>query len=135
MNKNIKERQSQRNEEAMNKIRKNTYLITFIFFVIIFFILWEIIVGNFDTSSTSAIKEKPDEIELMSYAQTILKDNIYNPKYSSYKEEYNFIETGLRYKIEGKVNNENFWIIIEFVDDTYKEYNLISLQIGNKKIY
>lgn len=80
--------------------------------------------------------EKPDEIELMSYAQTVLDDNLINPKYSSYKKDYTFINnTELRYKIEGEVNNEKFWMIIEFIDDTYKDYNLISLQVGNNIIY
>ena len=38
-----------------------------------------------------------------------------------------------RYKIEGKVNDEKFNMIIQFIDNTYKEYDLISLQVGNKK--
>lgn len=86
------------------------------------------------TEGTENIK-KPDEIELMSYAQTVLNDNLANPTYSRNKKDYKFIGTGLRYKIEGKVNNENFYMIIEFVDDTYKEYDLISLQVGNEKVY
>lgn len=92
--------------------------------------------NNMNTNSLSTSNTKiPDEIELMSYAQTVLKDNLNNPKYSSYKGDYNFIGTGLRYKIEGKVNNERFWMIIQFVDDTYQEYDLISLQVGNSIIY
>ena len=88
-----------------------------------------------NTQKESKREEEPDEIELMSYAQTVLKDNLTNPTYSRNKKDYKFINTGLRYKIEGKVNNENFYMIIEFVDDTYKEYDLISLQVGNEKVY
>lgn len=88
-----------------------------------------------DGGNTSKQSNEPDEIELMSYAHLVLKDNLNNPKYSSYKEDYDFIGTGLRRKIEGRVNNQDFYMIIEFVDDTYEEYDLISLQVGNNIIY
>ncbi len=74
----------------------------------------------------------------MSYAQTILDDNLNNPKYSRNKTDYTFVKTNLRYKIEGEVTvnseNQKFYMIIQFVDNTYKKYDLISLQVGNKKI-
>lgn len=123
-------------------------LIAIILLIIIIVILCKLVVswwnnlGNssdtndLNTNSLSTNNTKvPDEIELMSYAQTVLKDNLTNPKYSSYKGDYNFIETGLRYKIEGKVNDERFWMIIQFVDDTYQEYDLISLQVGDERIF
>ncbi|MBO5348994.1 MAG: hypothetical protein J6A89_04155 [Clostridia bacterium] len=114
-------------------------LIFFILVIIIIFFVWKGISGNFSTNNSRNNGGKPDEIELMSYAQTVLKDNLSKPKYSSYKGDYTFIETGLRYKIEGNVtengSTEKFYMIIQFVDDTYKEYDLISLQVGNKKIY
>ena len=78
---------------------------------------------------------EPDEIELMTYAQEVLKDNLISPKYSSYKGDYTFIGTGLRYKIEGKVNNDKFWMIIQFTDNTYTYYDLILLQVGQEMIY
>lgn len=87
------------------------------------------------SSGENNTNKKPNDVELMTYAQTVLKDNLSNPKYSSYKDDYTFVDTGLRYKIEGKVNGEKFWMIIEFTNDTYKEYDLISLQVGNDIIY
>lgn len=121
-----------------NKSTKNTnitgYLIAFLLIGAICFFIWNGINSIFDNNTTSNNSEVPSNVELMSYAQTVLKDNLSNPKYSSNKSDYNFIRTGLRYKIEGKVNNENFWLIIQFTDDTYKEYDLISLQVGNKII-
>ena len=81
----------------------------------------------------------PSDIELMSYAQTILDDNLISPKYSSNTKDYTFTQTGLRYKIEGRVTTEGlsqkFYIVINFTDSKYTEYDLISLQVGNKKIY
>lgn len=105
------------------------FIITLVLFTIAFTFIFA---GEKDDNKKSKV---PDEVELMSYAQMVLKDNLYNPKYSSYKGDYTFIGTGLRYKIEGKVNGENFWMIIQFIDNTYKEYDLISLQVGNQIIY
>lgn len=101
-------------------------------FVIVFFIL-AILAILTGCGTESEQNKKPDEIELMTYAQMVLEDNLYKPTYSSYKGDYEFIGTGLRYKIEGKVNGEKFWMVIEFVDETYEEYDLLSLQVGNKK--
>ena len=90
-------------------------------------------------SSDSNSNGQPSDIELMSYAQTVLDDNLSNPQYSSSKKDYNFVNTGLKYKIEGEVTTngkkENFYMIIEFTDENYEEYDLISLQVGNKDIY
>jgi len=81
----------------------------------------------------------PIDMELMSYAQLVLEDNLNNPKYSRSTSDYTFITTLLRTKIEGTVTvnsiSNKFYMIIEFVDDTYKEYDLISLQVGNEIIY
>ncbi len=109
-------------------------LVAFIFIGAICFFIWNGIGSIFNDTKTDDNSGTPSNIELMSYAQTVLDDNLSNPKYSSNKNDYNFVKTGLRYKIEGKVNNEKFWLIIQFTDDTYKEYDLISLQIGNKTI-
>lgn len=126
------------NKNTNNKISNTGCFIAIITIGIIIFIFFKVFTiwldGSGDNSSKSTSNKKPDNIELMSYAQTVLEDNLSNPKYSSYKGDYVFITTGLKYKIEGKVNNENFWMVIEFVDDKYKEYDLISLQVGNKKI-
>lgn len=81
----------------------------------------------------------PTDMELMSYAQLVLDDNLNNPKYSRSTSDYKFIQTNLRYKIEGTVTvnsaSNKFYMIIEFTDDTYKDYDLISLQVGNETIY
>lgn len=129
-------------EDNVNKTNNYTTtgcLIFFILVVIIIFFAWKGISGVFSTDTSTSNEGKPDEIELMTYAQEVLKDNLSNPKYSSYKGDYTFVETGFRYKIEGNVtengSTEKFYMIIQFVDDTYKEYDLISLQVGNKKIY
>lgn len=81
----------------------------------------------------------PTNMELMSYAQLVLDDNLNNPKYSRSTSDYKFIQTNLRYKIEGNVEvnsiSNKFYMIIEFTDETYKNYDLISLQVGNETIY
>lgn len=116
-----------------NNIESKYKIIGFIAFIIICIVLYFCTFGS--NSKENNTSKEPDEIELMTYAQMVLEDNLYKPDYSSYKGDYEFIKTGLRYKIEGKVNGEKFWMIIEFVDETYEEYDLISLQIGNNKIY
>lgn len=116
-----------------NQVEFKYKVIGFFVFIIIIIILYNIIFSAEETSTNE--NTEPDEIELMTYAQLVLEDELYNPEYSSYKGDYEFIGTGLRRKIEGKVNNEKFWMIIEFVDDTYEQYDLISLQVGNNKIY
>lgn len=106
--------------------------------IVIAFLCFFFSLGS-NSNNTSTSSDKPTDIELMSYAQTILQDNLNNPTYSHYKGDYTFINTNLRYKIEGNVtlNNskEKFYMIIEFLDKTYKEYDLISLQVGNDTIY
>lgn len=109
--------------------------------LIIIMIVITLLFFMFSSSSedTTKSQREPDDIELMSYAQLVLKDNLNNPSYSSFKDDYTFIKTNLRYKIEGNVTINNstnkFYMIIEFVDNTYKEYDLISLQVGNDIIY
>lgn len=119
--------------------RKRSIFPTIIFFVLItFFIIF------YNSSSSSSpnsqiSSKKPDKVELMSYAQTVLDKELNHPSYSSYKDDYIFVETNLRYKIEGNVTvnnaNQKFWMIIEFTDNTYQKYDLISLQVGNNTIY
>lgn len=81
----------------------------------------------------------PTDMELMSYAQLVLDDNLNKPKYSRSTSDYKFVQTNLRYKIEGNVEvnstSNKFYMIIEFTDETYKNYDLISLQVGNETIY
>lgn len=89
---------------------------------------------NDNTNTTT-----PTDMELMSYAQLVLDDNLNNPKYSRSTSDYKFIGTNLRYKIEGNVTvnstSNKFYMIIEFTNETYKNYDLISLQVGNETIY
>lgn len=108
-------------------------VIGFFITIVLFILLYNWMFA--DWGDESERNKEPDEVELMSYAQIVLEDNLYNPDYSSYKGDYEFVGTGLRRKIEGKVNGEKFWMIIEFTDETYEEYDLISLQVGNDKIY
>lgn len=85
--------------------------------------------------------DSPDELHLMSYAQTVLEDFFPKCKYSRNTNEYKFIGTDLRYKIEGEVSVDsassykNFYMIIQFEDDKYETYDLISLQVGDDTIY
>lgn len=96
---------------------------------------------DIEKNNNTDIEEKniPSDIELMSYAQLVLEDNLNNPTYSRSTSDYTFISTGLRCKIEGNVTinsiSNKFYMIIEFIDNTYKEYDLISLQVGNETIY
>lgn len=122
---------------------KNYYigcLIGFIIVVILGIVIWNWWSNLWDSSSissssysSSSSSGKATNLEIMSYAQTVLDKKLGNPSYSHNENDYTIVNTNLRYKIEGKVNNEKFWMIIEFVDDTYKEYDLISLQVGNKR--
>lgn len=112
----------------------------FIFFILVAIIVyfgWKILFGSSSTSSNIK-NEKPDEVTLMTYAQMILDGYLNSPKYSSYKGDYTFVETGLRYKIEGNVKengiNQRFYLIIEFDNTNYNEYKIISLQVGNSRI-
>lgn len=90
---------------------------------------------------SSSLSSGPDELELMSYSQTVLQDYFPNCKYSRNTSDYTFVKTNLRYKIEGKVtvdskhSEEDFYMIINFVNENYTSYDLISLQVGDEKIY
>ncbi len=83
----------------------------------------------------------PSELELMSYSQTVLEDFFPKCKYSRNESDYKFVKTNMRYKIEGAVSvdssyaSENFYMIIQFLDEKYETYDLISLQVGNDVIY
>lgn len=98
-----------------------------------------------DSDSVSSLNDLslggPDELELMSYAQTVLDNHLPDCKYSRNKTEYTFVKTNLRYKIEGEVSrtkdspSEKFYMIIKFTNEKYDTYDLISLQIGNDIIY
>jgi hypothetical protein len=83
----------------------------------------------------------PDDIELMSYAQTVLENFFPECKYSRRKDEYTFVNTNLRYKIEGEISKtkdetpEKFYMIIAFTNEEYESYDLISLQVGDELIY
>lgn len=92
------------------------------------------------SDNTSKIPETqeentPGKLELMSYTQTVLNDYVSYPDYSSNTDDYEFISTGLRYKIEGKVSGMKFIIIFTFTDETYKEYDVNTLEIGGKNIF
>lgn len=97
--------------------------------------------SNETASSYNDMSNGPSELELMSYAQTVLDNNLPDCEYSRNKDEYTFVKTNLRYKIEGKVartkndSSEDFYMIIEFIDDKYTTYDLLSLQVGDEIIY
>lgn len=129
-----KEKNKINNSGNIKQEKKQFGCIIALFIIIVFIVFFFI-----TTSSNKKNTSKPNEIELMSYAQFVLDDNLPNPSYSHYKGDYTFVGNNLRYKIEGTVtlNNikKNFWMIIEFDDNTYKNYELISLQIDNEIIY
>lgn len=86
-------------------------------------------------------KDVPNDIEIISYAQTVLKDYYPKCELPSGVKEYEIVNTALRYKIEGEIHRtkesvlEEFVMIIEFEDESYKAYSLVSLQIGSETIY
>lgn len=97
--------------------------------------------GCGSSSEKDSTPKKPDDIALMSYAQTVLKDLYPDCEYSHEKSDYKFVGDSLRYKIEGDVAlskdsaTEPFYMIIQFIDEQYDTYDLISLQVGDEKIY
>lgn len=98
-------------------------------------------ISNESNSSYNDMSNGPSELELMSYAQTVLDNNLPGCRYSHNKTEYTFVKTNLRYKIEGELfrskdaSSEKFYMIIEFIDENYEIYDLISLQVGDEIIY
>ena len=89
-----------------------------------------------------AASEEPTDVEIFTYAQTVIEDFYPDSKFpSDSMREYKFVKTNLRYKIEGtfkenkNASYEDFCMIIEFLDDKYETYDLISLQIGKTTIY
>lgn len=89
-----------------------------------------------------ATANEPDDIEIVSYAQTVIKDFYPDSKFPfGATKEYKVVKTNLKYKIEGtfkenkNASYEDFCMIIEFLDDKYETYDLISLQVGKIDIY
>lgn len=86
-------------------------------------------------------KDLPSDIEIISYAQTVLEDYYPKCKLPSGVKEYEITNTALRYKIEGEIHRtkesvlEEFVMIIEFEDESCEAYFLVSLQIGSETIY
>lgn len=86
-------------------------------------------------------KDLPSDIEIISYAQTVLEDYYPKCKLPSGVKEYEITNTAFRYKIEGEMHRtkesvlEEFVMIIEFEDESYEAYFLVSLQIGDDVIY
>lgn len=82
----------------------------------------------------------PDDIELMTYSQTVIDDYYPSAEYSKNKADYKFVQTNLQYKIEGQIStdgvseNQDFYMIIEFTDDTFSEYDLVSFQVGDTEL-
>ncbi len=124
--------ENKKQEVKQNDKSDYSGLITFVIIVILGIIIWNWL-GKTSNNDTETTNGEPTNMEVMAYVQTVLDRELNNPSYSRREDDYNIIGTGLRYKIEGKVNSEYFWMIIQFTDNTYKEYELISLQVGNKK--
>lgn len=85
---------------------------------------------------------EPDEIELMSYAQTVLEDFYPDLKVSRDKSTYVFARTDMRYKIKGyffqtKDDKEQslFEMIIRFTDDSFTSYDLLDLFVDGHSVY
>lgn len=93
------------------------------------------------TTKTDFANE-PTNIEIVAYAQTVIKDFYPDCKFPfASTREFNVVKTGLRYKIEGtfkenkNASYEDFWMIIEFLDNKFEIYDLISLQVGKTMVY
>lgn len=126
--------ENKKQEVKQNDKSDYSGLITFVIIVILGIIIWNWL-GKTSNNDTETTNGEPTNMEVMAYAQTVLDRELNNPSYSRDERDYNIVnnEGTLRYKIEGKVNSEKFWMIIQFTDNTYKEYDLISLQVGNQK--
>lgn len=88
-----------------------------------------------------AEKNLPSDSEVIAYVQTVLKDYYPKCKFPFDTRDFTVINTSLRYKVEGEIHRtkesvlEEFVIIIEFEDETYENYYLSYLQIGDDIIY
>lgn len=84
----------------------------------------------------------PRDTEVVAYAETVLTDFYPDSKFPfDAINEYEIVKTNLRYKIEGtfkenkKSSYEDFCMIIEFLDNQYETYDLVSLQVGKETVY
>lgn len=124
--------------ENDTKVRKKANKPLIIFVVILFVILFIVLIASGEKNDNNKI---PDDTELLSYAQYVLDDMLKNPNYSYNTDDYNIVppNESLRSKIEGEVEINSkvndFIVIIEFVDNTYKEYDLEYLWVGGEVIY
>lgn len=87
-------------------------------------------------SSGSSTSSEPDDIALMSYAQTIIDDYLPGADYSHLTEDWNFIggdNGSLRYKMTTNVNGKKAEIIIEFDDNKYESYTVKNFSVGSTK--
>lgn len=112
-----------------------------LFSIILLFLSICVFYGCGSSSEKTVASKEPDEIALMCYAQVVLKDFFPGCEYAQDLDDYQSVGTGLRYKIEGDVaisenyKMERFYMIIQFTDEEYDTYDLISLQVGDDKIY
>ena len=134
-----KEEEKERIKKIEEQSKTTGCIITAILLVVIIGIIFNPFKNKDSTRSTNSKNDIPTNTEIVSYAQTVLSKEVPLAKYSYGTSEYNVIGTDFRYKIEGTVtlnnSSEKFTIIIEFTDETYTEYDLKSLQIGDNKIY
>lgn len=87
----------------------------------------------------SATANKPDFIELISYAETILEDATEMPVDVSTREpDWDISEVGLRYVLESVVDIDgtptNVIVKIEFDDDKYESYTVFQLKVNGVDI-
>ena len=93
-------------------------------------------------SDDSKKEEAKDDSFFILCAESVLDDYYPSAKYPSISDNsFKVINTDLRYKVKGKVSIDgvskfqNFWVIMEFSDDTYEEYTIFLAQIGDEVLY
>ncbi|MFR5876360.1 MAG: hypothetical protein ACLUFN_07710 [Eubacterium sp.] len=85
--------------------------------------------------------EIPDEVELITYSERVLEDEFGNAEFS-WLDYYNTVSPkngSLKAKVEGSayINDikHQFTLIIEFTNETYKNYDVKYLQVDDTEIY
>ena len=107
---------------------------------IVFVIFAIFLISIINNSDNSSEQDSPDVIAAAKY---VLTQEVTNAKTIYDESEYQVTEkmngNELSYRIKGPVivNNksEEFYMIIEYEDNTYKNYKLKYLKVGNTEIY
>lgn len=127
-------------------LERNKYKIYVIVFLLFLgFLLFNIIQSVIDSKNDKNENRStiPNDIALMTYAQTIIKDYLKSPssaKFPTQVQNYTIINTLLRYKVTSTVEAENsfgamiksdFTVIFEFEDYNYEAYEAVEVWIDD----